>query len=558
MQPTHPIESEIFMTEPSTFTCPTCGAPLDIEIEDLDEPVLHCQYCNATIDNPKYQPPQPVTSPPPSPPDRAKPRTYHRPSRSSSCAEPAGKFILLLAMLVFGGGTLLALALASRAKGPILPAIFPLQIRGRGAQMLHAVSGAPQLIAETYNVNKGSYAISRLDMASHEARWSALSQKDYLYLDALLTGDTNVYLVVKNRLIALQISDGRQAWEASLPGELPGGCKNCVSLQQGQLIVVTNDSSLGAYDALTGHQTWEKRFDNTGNTLYPLGDAVGLSYSMDGVAVLGIFDVSSGNERLHIAPTCQPAGGMQDEMEVYSQILADAASPSAKAYFFFGFFNACVQRWDLSSGKMDWEYLDEDQDLGSPDSSPVLAANDRLFFSLGDQLVSLDISSGAIMQTLDETQDYGLVPLLVEGQRLIVRAKRSRGSDSYELWGYDLNSGKNLWKHPILQGTPLDPPLLGSVLIDSDEPGWTYLQAPDGLWLITFRAQPNQVDLARVDLDTGEWTEQKSLPLGLATNTDSYQGPARIASRDNLAWFTLEEDIYAIDPAGGAYAYRWP
>jgi outer membrane protein assembly factor BamB len=544
------------MTTPSeplqTLTCPTCGAPLEIKV---DEPTIHCQYCNANVENPQYHPPQPSAPPV---------FQVEYPTATSAPQKRSGGIrcfiVSIILLVVIGGGGLLVYSLIS-ASGTVLSGASsllttPLQIH-TPVILLNTGSTTPNVIASTYDVSSDRYSLSRLDMTNHKALWSALAQKDYLQIDTLLAGDTLVYVVMADRLVALQLSDGAQAWEASLPDKLPGACQTCVLQQKGQVVVLTTDGSLGAYDALTGHQTWEKHFDNTGDTLYPVGSGVGLVYSATQGSALGILDATSGDEVTHIEPTCT-ANDMTDQMENYSNVVFDLASQPAKVYFLFGLFNACVEGWDLSSGTLDWRYVEQDQNLDNSRDTPALLANNTLYYVQGDQLRSLDAATGKQTKTLDQPKDYSLVPLLVSGQRLLVRATRTQGTTRYELWGYDLASGKNLWKRPFINSAPMDPPDAMAGLIDTGDSAWTYQMTPGGLWLITFQAQPNQVNLAQVNLDTGELSNQQSLALGLDSTTDFYEVPNRIASQDPVVWFATESRIYALNPQTGKFVYQWP
>jgi outer membrane protein assembly factor BamB len=538
-----------------TLACPTCGAPLEL---DGNQPSIHCKYCNASVVNPEYQPPQPAR---PEPVLRVQPAPSR--ARLSRQEKRSGMgFLVFFFLSVVGIPIAIVLILVhpfSSGGGSILPQlepIFPGQIVGT-VWMLPG-GATPEVIAEVNDPVKSQYTLQRLDMVSHKSLWSALGQTNYLQISALLTGDTFAYAVIKNRLVAIRLSDGKQAWEASLPDILSGGCARCALLQNGQVIVHTTDDSLGAYDAMTGHQTWEKRLENPGNTLYSVGDAIAVAYWADKGASLGVFDAASGNERLHIEPTCQPGKSLKDEMEVYSDVVVDSAASPAKAYIFFGLFNACVQRWDLTTGKMDWETAEEDQNLDNSREAPLLMTGDRLIYVQEDQLRSIDAATGKVSKLLEGVKDYSLVPLLAQGQRLVIRAKRTRGTTSFELWGYDLSAGQILWKRPFPNSAPIDPPDEKIGLITTDESGWTYQLTPAGLWLIRFQTQPNQVDLAQVNLDTGVWTNQKSLDLGVGADTDFYDIPKRIAVQDHLAWFALLDRIYAIDTGAGSFSYRWP
>ncbi len=548
------------MTAPSeplhTLTCPTCGAPLEIK---PDEPTIHCQYCGATIENPEYHPPQPVAPQvfqvafPTSIPSAQVPQKR---SARTGCI-----VVVIILVVLIGGGAILAATLMPSLLGSGLNASSlipstPLQVE-TPVLLLNNGSANPNVIAVTYSVDGDSNSLSRLDMVSHKALWSALTQKDSLEIDDLWAGDTLVYVFMQDHLVALQLTDGTQAWEASLPDKLPGACTTCVVIQNGQVVVLTADGSLGAYDALTGHETWEKHFDTTGYSLFNLGNAVGLTYSVTQGSALGLFDATTGTEVTHLEPTCD-ANGETDNMSNDSNLIFDPASQPTKVYILYGLFNACVQRWDLSSGTLDWAYVEQDQNLDDSSDTPALLANDELYYVQGNELRTLDAATGKISKTLENTSDYSLVPLLASGQDLIVRATRTQGSTRYELWGYDLISGKNLWKRPLLNSSPIDPPDALVGLIDTDSSGWTYQMTPGGLWLITFQTQPNQVTLAQMALDTGELSNQQILPLGLDATTDSYEVPTRVPSPGLAAWFAFEDRIYALDLTSGKFVYQWP
>jgi outer membrane protein assembly factor BamB len=541
------------MTDSSSqLPCPKCGATLQIA---GNTPTIHCPYCNDTVENPYYHPPQ------------------AKPARSkSSSVRPGGSgrvirwiLILLLAGLVVCVGVVVAVApgLMSSLSSVTL---VPLQIQTQGLWL--PSDGAPNVIVVTWDVTKDQYALSLLDMGTHKALWSALAQKDYLRIDELATGDNLVYVTIGARLLALQMSDGKQVWDASLPDQIAGNCERCLLFENGQVVALTTDDSLDAYDAQTGRRTWGTQFEHTGYSLYSVDGAVGVTYEMKKdagfVTAFGVFDAASGKEQTHIEPACSSNKNMPpDMMGTSAEVIIDTSGKPARAYFFFGSFGACIQRWDLSSGKLEWEHVDADQSLSYYDGR-VLFANGAFYFiqrdQQMDQLRSLDAATGKQMQILDknEAQDYSLFPLLVSGQRLVVRAKRTHGSTRFELWGYDLGTGKNLWKRPILNSEPLDPPDAMAGLLDKNSPGWTYFQTSTGLWLLTFQAQPNQVNLAQVNLDTGELSGQKALSFEVTSSSDFYDLPVRLNSRDHLAWFLLLDRIYVVNPATGAFAYRWP
>jgi outer membrane protein assembly factor BamB len=537
-----------------TLNCPTCGAPLDV---DVTQPTIICKYCSAVIENPQYYPPEP----PPVIHIQTSTQTFQTavtlPKVEQSRAKKGNAgCIVSLAMLAVIAIAGVAIYLFASAGGGLAVNIIPMHVYA--PSVLIAGNGSPSIIAASYNPGNDKYGISRVDVKTKKVLWSSLEQADSMSTDEIAAGDTYAYVTIENRLVALQLADGKPAWEASLSDRTSGACDGgCLLVQKGKVLVLTTDNTLGAYDAVTGHQDWEKRFDLTNNRLTALPQGIVLYYRAD-KDVLALLDPATGEETAHLEPTCESTHGMEDTLDNDSRLVFDTSGKTTKVYTFFGLFNACIQRWDLTSGKMDWQSIEEDQSLQDPYDTPALMADGKIVYTQDHALRTVDTATGQEFQTIDNQEDYRLVPYAVSGNRLIVRAQRTRGTTSYELWGYDLTSGKNHWKRPLPKSSPLDPPDAFGSLIDSDESAWAFRQTPDGFWLLTFQSVPNQITVAQVNADTGELSGQKALPLNMGSDTDFYAAPDRIASQDNLAWFTVEQELYVIDPKAGSFTYRWP
>jgi outer membrane protein assembly factor BamB len=531
-----------------TLNCPTCGAPLEV---DVTQPTINCKYCNAVIENPQYHP---VVPPPPTPVFRIEtstptfPATINLPQIEQSQPKKgnAGCIVSLVVLIVIAIAGVGIYLLATGGTPAVN--IIPMHIYAPSA--LVTSDAGPSIVAASYNPVSEKYGISRVDVKTKKILWTTMEQEGSMSTDEIVAGDTQVYVVIENRLVALQLADGKQAWEASLSDRTSGACDGgCVLVQKGKVLVLTTDNTLGAYDAVTGHQEWEKQFDLTNNRLTAIPQGIALYYRAD-KDVLAVLDPATGEETSHLEPTCESTHGMEDTLENNSRFVFDTTGKSNKVYTFFGLFNACIQRWDLSTGKVDWQWMEEDSNLQDPYDTPALMADGKIVFTQDNALRTVDTETGQEFQTLDTQENYRLVPYAVSGNRLIVRAVRTRGTTSYELWGYDLASGKNIWKRPLPKSSPLDPPDAFGSLIDSDESAWAFRQAPDGFWLLTFQSVPNQVTISQVNTDTGELSGQKMLPLNMGSDTDFYAAPDRIASQDNLSWFTVEQELYVIDPKG--------
>lgn len=96
--------------------------------------------------------------------------------------------------------------------------------------------------------------------------------------------------------------------------------------------------------------------------------------------------------------------------------------------------------------------------------------------------------------------DYSLRPLAVQGNVLVVEAKRTRGSTRYALWGLDITSGKQLWQFiPQAEESVLDS---ANSIIDSGGVFAAHL-VPEGLYILQAVDDPARITLERLDPQTG-------------------------------------------------------
>jgi outer membrane protein assembly factor BamB len=208
-------------------------------------------------------------------------------------------------------------------------------------------------------------------------------------------------------------------------------------------------------------------------------DYVGNDYTYS----LVFLNPADGSQERVITPACQYDQYSSDTLSTDSGLLYDEAENAL--YLVYGFSNGCVQRLDLASGQITWQIVSEDSFNFSPDGFNVLNTHSTIYFSNGSQLLAVDKGAGKL-QTLLSNEDYDFVPLALTGDRLVVRARRTRGSERFELWGLNPASGERLWQMN-LNAAPLDPPndLVG--LVDQE----TGRQST-GLVAVPGRSQPTR------------------------------------------------------------------
>jgi hypothetical protein len=161
----------------------------------------------------------------------------------------------------------------------------------------------------------------------------------------------------------------------------------------------------------------------------------------------------------------------------------------------------------------------------------------------------VDKANGTI-QTLLVNEDYEFVPLAVSGDTLIVRARRTRGSERFELWGVNANSGGQEWSVELEDAKPLDPPneLVG--LVDEDESGWAWHLTSTELLLLDFQAVPNQLVLTTINPADGSTTSEIAVPLE-NDGSEFYSVPTVVGWWNQVVYFVLDTQVYAVDTTSG-------
>jgi outer membrane protein assembly factor BamB len=157
-------------------------------------------------------------------------------------------------------------------------------------------------------------------------------------------------------------------------------------------------------------------------------------------------------------------------------------------------------------------------------------------------IVRLDLNNGQ-SHLLLAVEDFAATPLAEQGNVLIVRAKRTRGSERTELWGLDKDSGERFWRHE----------LQANVLLNVD-PGigqeWAYHFTSRGLAVIQFIPDPPRLLVQMIDVPTGQVGYETSSRL----DNDFWAG---VIWTSNTAYLTIR-NLYAVDLATGEATLEWP
>ncbi len=323
----------------------------------------------------------------------------------------------------------------------------------------------------------------------------------------------------------------------------------------GRVLTNNADQSIQAYDALTGSPAWNRRLAGYDRSLRLMGASlVVLDYTPNTYDYsLFVLDPADGTQQRVLTPSCSTDPYSSDALGEDSGLLyLQAENALILAY---DSSPGCVQRIDFTTGKVTWQTLSTDSFSFSPYGFNTLMTGSNLFFANGSQLLSVDKSTGALQTVLDNP-DYDLVPLAVSGDTLLVRARRTRGTERFELWGVNPVTGAQLWTLDLQGASPVDPPNEMSGLVDDTDSGWTWKLTPAGLLLIKFQAAPNQLVLDTLNPADGSQLSELTVPLKAVTG-DFYSIPTVIGWQGTLVYLSVDSEIYALDVTTGKIMFHY-
>ncbi|MBI4733203.1 MAG: PQQ-binding-like beta-propeller repeat protein [Chloroflexi bacterium] len=455
-----------------------------------------------------------------------------------------GCSIVAFTLLIVGG--VLAAVLFS-AGGPFVPFL----VANGPAVLIPSESGASDVAAAFYNVTDETYEVGLVEADTGKLRWRSDPLPGDGYVDGLAQAGGLVYAASGADLLAFRADDGSLAWQAQMPDEL-NYSDSSLLVTGGRVLTANLDQSVQAYDALTGQQVWSRRLAGYDRTLrlidnsLVLFDYVGDDYTYS----LVFLDPADGSQQRLLTPTCQYNEYSQATLDPDSGFIYDEAENSV--YLVYDSSPGCIQRLDLASGQAIWQTLDDGWYSSSPNG---LLAESRLYFTNGSELLAVEEAGGAL-DTLLADEDYEFVPLAVSGETLIVRLRRTRGSERFELRGLDAASGEMLWQMDLGDAAPIDPPdeLVG--LVDEGEPGWTWRLLAGQLVLIHFQAAPNQLVIQTLDPADGTLVSEMTVALK-GISGDFYSAPEVIGWEGDLVFINIDAKIYCVNVTTGEVVFHF-
>jgi outer membrane protein assembly factor BamB len=414
--------------------------------------------------------------------------------------------------------------------------------------------GKVDILSQFYNVNSELRLVGRVDSKKSRLAWQSDPLPKDTYVDALQTNEELVFYASEDQLYAIKQADGSPEWQAQMPDKLNYG-EQSMDVTGERLLVLTLDRSLNAYDTTTGKRVWKRVLNGYERTIRLMGNHVVVVDYPEGSTNFSLFVLNTTDGSLiHvISPVCQQGESMEDDINPDSGITYDAET--GKLFLIYGSFNGCIQRYDLESGVLDWQYFQKEAFSLSMQGFNPLVTQATMFFADEHGLYAVDKREGTV-RILLEDPDYELVPLKLFGENLLVRARRTRGSERFELWGLNAGTGTRLWKIVLEKSSPIDPPNEMIGLIDSGEQGWSWHALDDDFLLLGFKAEPNQLVIAKVNTADGNRSNELTIPLK-GVSGDFYSVPEIIGWREGLLYLSLDSDLYILDTSSGKILMRF-
>jgi len=536
------------MTDPEgvrAMTCPLCGAQIHAAEGQYR---TTCEYCGALLELPH-----------PSKPEAA-PTIIARPMDHAPQASGWGRAILAVAVVILAAGGLVSYlvvrGLDHASLSNITSALTTFRVSLPATTLSGVDNSHPDAIVYTYDYAKDTRFLSYFDGATRTLRWQTVPLGDDSYRAELATNENYVFAAVQTRVMALDRGTGHTVWEASISDELPYSCmRDCLTLMGERVVALSRDGRLYGLDAQGGQVVWTIRLNSTPDHLVVVGDRIAILDNRDGSGVLSLIDPVNGSEVQTLRPQCtDPESGFTDDPDLNAPILVP---PDQKSLvILFGFFSSCVQRWDVATGSMLWNTSMGDISFSSGFGPSSMLTSESIYVASGQQLLDVDLADGK-WRSLIADPDYEFVPLAETEGILITRAKRTRGTTRFELWGVDTETGRRVWQHPFAGSEPLDEPDRMAGLIDQGESAWTAHLTPAGLAVVQAMAQPHQLTVEMLNPRTGASGGAVAIPLS-GINGDFYGVPEVLGWNRDQLWLILDGRMYVVNLNSSNLEFAWP
>ena len=458
-------------------------------------------------------------------------------------------FILVLAVAFLAIGVLFVANPISGGAFLALPTLPPIQLNPPSlisdpAITVTAGDGPPDVVLEGrhYNTDPETSVLVRMSAQDGRILWESepiIAGRSPTLRD--LTSDgTRIYTVIGDQLTAYQASDGKQLWNVTLPDELnycvKAQGKSCLKVYKDVLLALCKDGTLQALAAPTGKLLWNREdqvsLSSGAGILLVKDQVVAFEENPDNNYSLLLLDLTTGRETGRITT---------NNLYSYTPIYYDPTGQNI--YLVFG---SSIEKWSLQGSKPERVWQETPADHYASNYSKDILTSDSLYLNFDNVTSAINTQDGKVRFTLS-LKDYVITPLAAQGDRLLVLAQRTRGTNRYELWGVDAALGNKVWSLNFDKSQPVSE-FMGTV----DDPRispWVWKVRGNNLIVAQFKTGPDRIDMQTYQIEDGK---QVSASSGAITGSDGdyFLGDV-IGWQGGAFWMVLHSQLFAIDTEKG-------
>jgi outer membrane protein assembly factor BamB len=532
--------------------CPYCGAGLERTLPRQEE----------TDSEPyRYAQPQIViqTSTFSVPPERVAKAAAATAAGTAGAAACSGVAIMLFIFLLVGG--ILAAVFFLDPYSPVTLNPPPLQVHDPFILVPSAADGPADVVAMSYDLSDETYAVGRLSLTEKKFLWRAPAVESISDVRQLAANDTTLFLVEKDtHLKALSLADGSLLWQSELVDKIGYG-ETPLSVQGDRVVAISQDYTLQAFDAATGKMAWSRRLESSASDFTLLSQSVAVIDDADEQTSLFLLNLSDGSERARITPSCErpDSPGWTSEISTSSAYVfspgADGTLDSGALYFLYGSSPSCVERWDTNTAALVWQSVDTENSVPWSNDAMILVTPETVYYANDNQLWAVTQAT-AERKLLLENEDYEPLPLTMAGDALILRVRRSRGSERFELWSVNPATGAQNWTYNLGESKPFQPPNEQVGSFSSGDSAWDWQLSGDQLVLFKAVTNPNQFIAETLNVSDGTVAQTHSTPIE-TWSEDSYWMDGGVW-KGPFYWANAETKMLVFNTSTGEMQYSYP
>jgi len=432
------------------------------------------------------------------------------------------------------------------------------RVEGDSVLALPGEPAAPvEVVTYTSRYDRGSsknvHELVRVNSGGGSPTWVAGGFGADTYRVPLAADGARVYTADGAQLRALTLDAGTTVWQRPLSDNLSLPCDDCFVLVGNHIVARTADGTVTALDAATGQPAWSRRLQDTLGRVIGVGGHLLILDSTGGSSALSLVDPVTGTDLAVLQPTCPNTGGsfarsISRDALVLPSLTGDAV------FVGFSLLPACWQRFDLATGSPAWSVSLEEGYLDS--GAYGFVAPSGLFFAGRERelLGRIGTEDGSFIP-IAPRPDLDSVPIAANDTTLVLRAKTSRGTEKWSLWGLDLASGAPRWDFSLGPTSVADPPDAETIFLSDGEKRFTAHLDGTTLHVVTYQAGANQFTIDTIDTTTGVAATPKTV-AGAAKDTLPHFSV--VTWRGARAVLVVGNELVVVDTTTGSLTQTWP